>query len=136
VAFVTTVLIPSLIKNTNSDERLELFENLEGRFALQAKIVTLITGLSGFYMLEFLNAWDRYWSLNFWWMHLMTFVWAVFTLVLFVLEPLVLHKWFKQQAHKNSEKTFVWLHRMHKVLLTLSLIAVLGAVAGSHGYQF
>lgn len=136
VAFVTTVLIPSLKQIADADNKLELFEQLEGKFGFQARITTLITGLSGFYMLDFLNAWDRYQHLQFWWVHLMTFIWIVFTVVLFVLEPLVLHRWFREQATKDSETAFAWLHRMHKVLLTLSLIAVLGAVAGSHGFQF
>lgn len=136
VAFVTTVLIPSLKQLADPNDRLELFEMLEGRFALQAKIVTLITGLSGYFMLDYMNAWDRYSHPAFWWIHLMTFVWAIFTLVLFVLEPLVLHQWFKKQAQKDSENAFKWLHRMHKVLLTVSLVAVLAAVAGSHGFQF
>ena len=136
VAFVTTVLIPSLKKVTDTSNRLELFEQLEGKFSLQARIATLVTGISGYYMLEFLNAWDRYQHLQFWWMHLMTFIWAVFTIVLFVLEPLFLHRWFREQATKDSDNAFAWLHRMHKVLLTLSILAVAGAVAGSHGYQF
>jgi len=136
VAFVTTVLIPSLKKITNTDNRLELFEQLEGKFGLQAKIATLLTGVSGYYMLEVMNAWDRYLQPQFWWMHLMTFVWAIFTLVLFVLEPLFLHRWFREMALKNSDKTFARLHLMHIVLLTLSLVAVLGAVAGSHGFSF
>ncbi|MCH8011993.1 MAG: hypothetical protein IIA61_08620 [Candidatus Marinimicrobia bacterium] len=136
VAFVTTVLIPSLKKITDTHDRLELFEQLEGKFAFQAKIATLITGVSGYYMLDFLNAWDRYLHLQFWWMHLMTFIWAVFTVVLFVLEPLFLHRWFREQASKNSENAFAWLHRMHMALLTLSMLAVLGAVAGSHGFNF
>lgn len=136
VAFVTTVLISSLKKITDTDKRLELFEELEGKFAFQARIITLITGISGFYMLYFMNAWDRYQQPAFWWIHLMTFIWAIFTIVLFVLEPLVLHRWFRKQAIRNSESAFAWLHRMHKVLLTLSLVAVLGAVAGSHGFQF
>lgn len=136
VAFVTTVLIPSLRRVSNVENRLELFEQLEGRFSLQAKITTVITGVSGYYMLDVMNAWERYLYPQFWWMHLMTFVWGIFTLVLFVLEPLVLHRWFHQQAHKDSEKAFIWLHRMHKVLLTLSLIAIIGAAAGAHGYQF
>ena len=136
VAFVTTVLLPSLRKITDPAQRLELFERLEGKFSFQAKIVTLITGASGYYMLEFMNAWDRYQHLQFWWMHLMTFIWAVFTLVLFVLEPLVLHRWFKERAMKDSETSFALLHRMHRVLLALSLLAVFGAVAGSHGLQF
>jgi len=136
VAFVTTVLIPSLKQIADTDNRLELFEKLEGKFAFQARIVTLITGISGYFMLDYMNAWDRYLQIAFWWMHLMTFIWAIFTIVLFVLEPLILHRWFKKQALRNSENAFAWLHRMHKVLLTLSLVAVLGAVAGSHGLRF
>jgi len=136
VAFVTTVLIPSLKQITDAKSRLALFEQLEGKFAFQAKLVTLLTGLSGFYMLYVMSAWERYQDVQYWWLHLMTFVWFIFTLVLFVLEPLVLHRWFHDQAMKNSENAFVWLHRMHKILLTLSLIAVFGAVLGSHGYVF
>lgn len=136
VAFVTTVLIPSIRNLPTATDRLTLFETLEGKFALQAKATTLVTGISGYYMLDFMNAWDRYLHMQFWWLHLMTLVWAIFTLVLFVLEPLVLHRWFHQQAVKNSDNAFLWLHRMHKVLLTLSLIAVFGAVAGSHGFTF
>ena len=136
VAFVTTTLIPSLKKIANTDNRLELFEKLEGRFAFQARIVTVITGVSGFYMLTFLNAWDRYRYIEYWWMHLMTMIWAIFTVVLFVLEPLVLHRWFHNKAIKDSESAFVWLHRMHIILLTLSMIAIIGAMLGSHGYAF
>ncbi len=136
VAFVTTVLIPALKKRPDREDSVLLFEKLEGRFAFQAKIVTLITGLSGFVMLEFLDAWGRYLELQFWWLHLMTFIWLVFSIVLFILEPLFLHRWFMEQAAKDSEKALFWLHRMHIILMTLSLIAVLAAVAGSHGYSF
>ena len=87
-------------------------------------------------MLVFLNAWDRYQQIQFWWIHLMTFVWVLFTVVLFVLEPMVLHRWFNNQATKDSDNAFTWLHRMHKVLLTISILAVFGAVAGAHGFMF
>ena len=133
VAFVTTVLIPALKRMTVAEERLTLFETLEGRFSLQAKFVTLATGLSGLYMIDFTQSWGRYAYVEFWWMHLMTIVWAIFTLVLFVLEPLFLHQWFHRKASEDSEKTFNLVHRMHIVLLSLSLIAVFGAVAGGHG---
>ncbi|MEE9339851.1 MAG: hypothetical protein V3U87_17405, partial [Methylococcaceae bacterium] len=109
VAFVTTVLVPSLKKLTNTNNRLELFEQLEGQFAFQARIVTLMTGISGYYMLDYMNAWDRYQHLQFWWVHLMTLVWGIFTIVLFVLEPLFLHQWFKEQAIKDSDNAFAWL---------------------------
>jgi uncharacterized membrane protein len=134
VAFVTLVLLPALMKLQDSQQRIALFELLENKFAFIAKLSTLAAGASGYYMVEFLNAWHRYLDLSFWWLHLMTFVWFIFTLVLFVLEPLFLHQWFIEQAKKDSEKTFATIQRMHYVLLTLSLIAVFGAVAGSHGY--
>lgn len=136
VSFVTTVLIPNLRNISDPENRLDAFESIEKRFALQAKFITLVTGLSGFYMLHFLSAWERYQYLQFWWLHLMTFVWIVFTIVLFVLEPLVLHRWFHEQATKNSDKAFALLHGFHKLILSVSVVAVLGAVAGSHGYQF
>ena len=136
VAFVTTVLIPSIKRITDTHERLELFEQLEEKFSFQAKIATLITGLSGVFMLEIMKVWDRYLHVEYWWMHLMTIVWAIFTVVLFVLEPLFLHRWFREQAIKDSENAFLWLHRLHIVLLTLSMLAILGAMAGSHGFNF
>lgn len=136
VAFVTTVLISAIKQLPDGEKRYQLFESLEGRFAFQAKITTLITGVSGFYMVGYLNAWERYLHLEFWWMHLMTLIWLIFTLVLFVLEPLFLHRWFETQAKLNSDKTFRKIHRMHIILLSLSLVTVLGTVAGAHGYQF
>ncbi|NQV31001.1 MAG: hypothetical protein HQ508_08955 [Candidatus Marinimicrobia bacterium] len=136
VAFVTTVLIPALRRMPDQKKRYELFEELEGRFSFQAKIATAITGLSGFYMLSFLDAWGRYFDVSFWWIHLMTAVWVIFTIVLFILEPLFLHKWFRDKAKINSNRTFQVLHTLHKVLLGLSLISILGAVAGVRGYQY
>jgi len=133
VAFVTTTLIPSLRKMPDTSKRFALFEQLEGKFAFQARIVTLVTGLTGFYMLEYMDAWERYQHVQFWWIHLMTLIWLIFTLVLFVLEPLVLHRRFKKMATQNSDRAFAMLHRMHKILLLLSLIAVFGTVAGAHG---
>lgn len=136
VAFVTTVLIPSIRKTQTAENRLRLFELLEGRFSFQAKLSTLLTGFSGAYMLQVSDAWSRYTDLAFWWLHLMTFVWAIFTLVLFVLEPLFLHEWFHQRAIENSEKSFLVLQVMHIILLSISLIAVFAAVTGAHGISF
>ncbi len=136
VAFVITVFIPALIRLPEEERRFTLFETLEGKFGFQAKWTTAVTGITGIYMLEFLNAWNRYLYLEFWWLHLMTFVWIIFTLVLFVFEPLFLHRWFHLQAENNSDKAFRMLLTMHRTLLSLSLLAVFGAVAGSHGFQF
>lgn len=134
VAFVTTVLLPALRGLDRADDRLALFERLEGRFAFQARITTLVTGISGFYMLHFLHAWAHYGDPHYAWIHLMTLVWAIFTLVLFVLEPLFLHRWFHELAQRDDPYAFRLVQRMHVVLLTISLLAVAGGVAGAHGW--
>jgi uncharacterized membrane protein len=134
VAFVTTVVIPTLRRVPGGGERLRLFEAIESRFSGQARAVSLVTGTAGFFMMQGLNAWGRYQDLSFWWIHLMTLVWLVFTLVLFIFEPLFLHQWFRDFAERDSDRAFRLLHRFHVVLLTLSLIAVAGAVAGVRGY--
>ena len=136
VAMVTTVIIPAIKRFGSKEEQIKSFEKIEGRFALQAKITTLLTAISGFYMMYELNAWDRYLDYRFWWIHAMTLVWLIFTLVLYVLEPLILHQLFKEYAEKNPTKTFSFMHRAHWVLLVLSLLTTAGAVAGSHGLYF
>ncbi len=134
VAMVTTVIIPAVKNIKSKEEQIETFEKIEGRFAIQAKVTTLLTGLSGFYMLYALDAWDRYFDFKFWWLHAMTLVWIIFSVVLYILEPFVLHKLFKKYAIENPEKTFSIMHKAHWILLILSLITTAGAVAGSHGW--
>lgn len=136
VSMVTTVIIPAIKEMKSKEEQIETFEKIEGRFALQAKITTLITGLSGLYMLYYLDAWERYLSYKFWWVHAMTLVWIIFTLVLYVLEPLVLHRLFLENAEKDPGKTFSFMYKVHWFLLILSLLTTAGAVAGSHGWFF
>lgn len=135
VAMVTTVLLPAVAQMKSAAERVEFFERIERRFATQARYTTLLVGLSGFYMVHLLDAWNRFAEPRFWWMHAMVLVWLMFTLMLFVLEPLVLQRQLKQRAQRHPEKTFALIQRMHWLLLSLSLIAVAGAVAGSHGWM-
>jgi uncharacterized membrane protein len=134
VAFVTTVLLPATRRMNSPAERVAWFEEAESRFAVQARVTTLVTGLSGFYLVHTLDAWDRFASPAFWWMHAMVAVWAIFTLMLFVLEPLVLHRVFLERARRDPQGTFNQVQRLHWVLLALSLATVFGAAAGSHGW--
>ena len=134
VGMVTTVLLPATKRMKTPAERIMFFEALERGFALQARVTTLVTGLSGLYLVHGLDLWQRFAHVEFWWMHAMVLVWALFTLVLFVLEPLFLHRWFGERARHHPESTFSLVTRLHWVLLGMSLITVAGAVAGSHGY--
>ena len=136
VAMVTTVILPAVKRMKSKKDKINTFEQIEGKFSLQAKITTLITAISGFYMIYELDAWDRYHQLKYWWITAMTFIWVLFSVVLFILEPLVLHKWYQKHSEKDPEKTFNFIQRFHWILLTVSLITLIGAVAGSHGLFF
>ena len=133
VAMVTTVLLPAVKRFKTAPERIAFFESVERRFAMQARATTLIAGASGFYMLTRLGLWSNLHTLQFWWLSAMVCLWALFTLMLFVLEPLFLHRSFEQRAKIAPEKTFARIQRLHWVLLVASMITIVGAVTGSHG---
>ncbi len=136
VAFVTTVLLPAIRRMKSPDERVEFFEAVERRFAWQARVTTLLTGATGFYLAHAWDLWSRFRDPHFWWMHAMVAVWALFTVMLFVAEPLFLHRWFLERARQQPEATFARIERMHRLLLAVSLATVVGAVAGAHGWVF
>jgi uncharacterized membrane protein len=134
VGFVTLVLLPAVRRSNAADQRVPAFHGLEERFARQSRITTVIAGLSGFYMAWRLDLWSRFESASFWWMHAMVLVWLIFTVMLFVIEPLFLHRAFARPAvGPVAEARFRRIERLHRILLTLSLITVAGAVAGSQG---
>lgn len=133
VAMVTLVLLPQIRALPAAADRIATFAALEGRFGEQAKVSTLLAGLSGFWMVHAGNGWWMFTDPAYWWVHLMLAVWTVFTLVLFVLEPLFLHRWFAAAGARDPEGTLTLVLRLHRVLLGLSLLAVAGAVAGAHG---
>jgi uncharacterized membrane protein len=134
VGFVTTTLLPAVRRFKAPEERLAFFDAIEQRFARQARITTLLTGLTGFFMVIRLNLWSRFFFASYWWMHAMLIVWAVFTAMLFVLEPLFLHRWLRRKAESDPEAAFRLVSNLHVALFSFSVIAVFGAVAGSHGF--
>ena len=133
---VTTVLLPAVRHFSSAEERIAFFARLERRFAWQARGTTLLAGLSGFYMVDRLELWPQFWSIEFWWLDAMVLVWLLFTLMLFLAEPLFLDRWLERRARAAPDATFTLIQRLHWVLLILSLIAIFGAVAGSHGLSF
>ena len=134
VAMVTTVLLPTLSQLRPASDELAFFDRFRRRFARQARYTTLLVGFSGFYMIYVLNAWHRFTEWHYWWMHAMVFIWLIFTIMLFVMEPRARRAQQTAPAQLNSEKKLTKLQRVHWILLILSLITVAGAVAGSHGW--
>src|SRR5688572_30794462 len=133
VAMVTTVLLPAVQRQIKNVEQVEFFERLESRFAAQARWTTLLAGVTGFWLVWRFDLWARFAEARFWWMHAMVAVWALFTLMLFVLEPLYLHRALRERSRRDPAGTLALILRFHWVLLLLSLVTVFGAVAGSHG---
>jgi uncharacterized membrane protein len=133
VGMVTTVLLPAIRRAYPPPQRFPAFHLLEARFARQARITTVIAGATGFYMTWQLGAWDRFRSAEFWWMHAMVGTWLIFTLMLFVLEPLFLERFLSRRAAVAPEATYRLVEWLHRGLLFLGLLTIAGAVAGSLG---
>jgi uncharacterized membrane protein len=133
VGFVTSVLLPAIRNLEAPGERMAFFHAIERRFAWQARVSTGLVGLTGLYLLVRLDLWDRFLYGAYWWMHAMVAVWLLFTVMLFVAEPLFLDRWLWARAEVEPEATYRLVEWLHRILLLVSLITVLGAVAGSHG---
>jgi hypothetical protein len=110
------------------------FESLERGFATQSRWTTLLVGLTGLYLVERGDLWQRFADLRYWWMYAMVLVWALFTLMLFVLEPLFLHRWLA--ARRDAGGTLRRIAVLHRRLLAASFLTIVGAVAGSHGWHW
>ena len=134
LSIVTTALLPAIRRGEFGADWLAAFQAIERRFVWQARIAILLAGATGLYMIEEANLWTRFGSLAYWWMHTMIGLWAIFAIGLFVVEPLVLDRRLSASAIRRPAATFAWLAAVHWLLLTLSLITIFGAVAGSHGW--
>jgi len=134
VWMATTVALPAVRRGALGADRIAAFEAIERRFVWHARTAVLVVGLSGFYMIERLHLWSRFADGRLWWMHAMVFVWSLFFLLLFVIEPLVLHRYFPAWARRDPARAFAVLHQVHIVLLILAMVTVFGAMAGSHGW--
>jgi uncharacterized membrane protein len=131
VAFVTTVLMPAIRRNNPPNARLAAFERFEAGFAWQARFWVALAGLSGLWMIHRADLWSRFADVRFWWMHAMVALWAFFAVMLYLVEPLALHRHMKQS--ETPERDFARMERMHRILLLAALLTVVGAMAGAHG---
>ncbi len=134
VALVATVVLPALRRADDARDAYRFYLEVVQRFVWQARITTLIVGISGLHMLGVLNAWDRYLQASFWWVWAMTLVWLLFTVILFVLQPLATRRRDAPAMPDDPRAELDAIQRKHWVLLGLSLVTIAGAVAGAHGW--
>jgi uncharacterized membrane protein len=133
VSIMTTVILPALRRGYLGPKPIEALEAIERRFVWQARASVLLVGLSGFYMVWRFDLWDRFRMVSYWWMHAMVCLWLLFMFILFVAEPFI-HSRFRRFAADHPDVALLRMQRSHWILLALSAITILGAVAGSHGW--
>jgi len=133
VAAVTMIVLPLARRKADATDALATFEEFERRFAPQARVSILLAGLSGAYMLDKLDGWSRFQSASFWWMHLMLAVWGLFALMIYVLEPLAIHRVFHRLALRQPDRAFTLAIRLHAVALCVSALTIGAGVLGAHG---
>jgi uncharacterized membrane protein len=133
VAIVSTIILPRARKLPDAESAITEFEAFEQRFAAQARISILLAGASGIYMLMKLDAWERLRYASFWWLHLMIAVWAIFALMIYLLEPLLMHRLFRAYALQHKDRAFALAIRLHSVALLVSVLAIAAGVLGAHG---
>ena len=133
VWFVTLVVLPAVARFAEPERAVALFEAVEHRFGTQARISTAIAGAAGFFLTWRMEAFDRFLDPRFAWMHGMVALWAIFTIILFVAEPLVLHRWFSARAARDPAGSMRLVLRLHRLLSLAALAVVASAVLGAHG---
>jgi len=134
VSIVTSVVLPAVRRGDFGVDRLAALQAIERRFVWQARGAIIIVGATGFYMIWTADLWDRFASAAFCWMHAVVGVWTLFALGLFVVEPFILDRRLTGWASSRPDRFFARLGHVHWVLLLLSIITLVGAVAGSHGW--
>ncbi|MEE8328422.1 MAG: hypothetical protein V3R54_00650 [Thermodesulfovibrionia bacterium] len=126
VAFVTMIMFPMILRTQNSLEQVMMFQGVEHRFSRIAKVLVILTGLSGFYLIH-----ERGISFGIW---IMIIIWTIYASLLFFLEKRLFKRLLSQTPEKqiSTEKIFFRLQVFHWVILILSLSAIAAGVWTSH----
>jgi uncharacterized membrane protein len=135
VAFVTLVALPLARACGDAEKGWALFEAIETRFAAQVRVSIPLAGATGLWMAWRLDLWGLFAEPAAWWMGAMVLLWALFMLIVFVIEPLA-HRRIAAMAAHDPEALLIRLSRVHRVLLAGGVITIFGAVAGAHGGIF
>lgn len=135
VAFVTLVALPLARSYADAGKGWALFEAIERRFAAQVRFSIPLAGATGLWMVWRLNLWGLFAEPAAWWMDAMVLLWALFMLIVFLIEPLA-HRRLAEMAARDPEALLIRLLRVHRFVLAAGIVTILGAVAGAHGGIF
>jgi uncharacterized membrane protein len=135
VGFVTLVVLPYALSRSSAEEGLALFDAVERRFAWQVRLSIPIAGAAGLWLTYRMDLWERFHDRHFWWMSAMLGLWLVFMTLVFVIEPLFNDR-LETMAARNPSTALRRLASLHRILLVVAALTILGAVAGAHGLFF
>ncbi len=126
VAFVTMITFPMIQRAGSSLDQVLMFQGVEHRFSKIAKVMVVLAGLSGFYLL-----YEKGLSAGVW---IMIFVWAFYASLLFGLEKLIFKKLFSAPSGEqlDTKKVFNMLQVFHWFVLTLSFLAIAAGIYTAH----
>lgn len=125
VSFVTLITFPMILRMDKSLEMVLMFQGVEHRFGKIAKVMVVLVGLSGFYLI-----YEKGLSFGVW---IMIIVWAFYASLLFGLEKLIFKKLFNKPGEDaDMKKVFNLLQTFHWVVLGLSFLAVAAGIYASH----
>ena len=135
VAFVTLVALPLVRACDDAQKGWALFEAIESRFAAQVRWSIPLAGVTGLWMAWRLDLWGLFAEPRAWWMDAMVLLWALFMVIVFVVEPRA-HRRVAAMAADDPDALLLRISRVHRVLLAAGILTIIGAVAGSHGGIF
>lgn len=133
VGMLVYKLLPEIRNSTPPWKRLAAFYAIETRFAWPARAVVIASGVTGFFLMFRMDMWSRAHDDGMWWMHTMIFTWCLVFSMIYVIEPVWLNKYLDSRAQTDAEGAFRLVEMVHRTLAGLSVLSILGALAGSAG---
>jgi uncharacterized membrane protein len=133
IATVTTVIFPTMRRIDSNEQKIWIFEQVERNFRPQARIAWVIVGLTGAYMVGSLGAWSRFVEPQYSWMSAMVGLWAIFGLMLFIVEPFIVGPRIRRGLATAPGRALAQMEVLHWVLLGLSLAVIAAVVGGIYG---
>ncbi|MBI5742014.1 MAG: hypothetical protein HZA16_15020 [Nitrospirae bacterium] len=126
VSFVTMITFPMIQRANSSLEQVMMFQGTEHRFVKIAKIMVILAGLSGAYLIKVKGM-----SVGSW---IMISVWTFYASLLFGLEKILFKQIFAKPTGEelDTKKIFSILQVFHYVILTLSYSAVAAGIFAAH----
>ncbi len=125
VAFVTLVTFPMIRRMDKSLEMVMMFQGTEHRFGKIAKVMVILAGLSGLYLI-----YEKGTSFGVW---LMIVIWSFYAALLFGLEKMIFKKLFGQPSNvMDTKKVFNILQTFHWIVLGLSFLAIIAGIYAGH----